>query len=234
MAQKIILLSGASGGIGKFLLNQFIATGATIIALYFKHKNFEDHPQIIPYKIDLTNIGEMEELALFLAKNEKIPDVFVHAAGISQSAILEKTSYESWRESFAINVDAPFYLCKTLSSWTKKEGGSIVFLSSVVAQTGVYGTSAYASSKAALFGLTKTLAKEIASKSWNVNTIALGYFDAGMISDVPEKYKAQIIDQIPMKQLGNPDSIAKMIAFLISEEGKYMTGQVINLNGGLY
>lgn len=234
MAQKVIVLSGASGGIGKSLLQQFLLEGYSIIALYYNHQNFVKDERVIPYQIDLTHSSEIERLAKYLEDNQCTIHALVHAAGISKSATLEKTTFENWKETFAINIDAPFYLTKVLTPFFSEIGGSVVFLSSVVAQTGVYGTSSYAASKAALFGLTKTLSKEFASKSININTLALGYFDAGMISDVPEKHKTLIIDQIPMKKLGDPKSIGATILHLISENGRYITGQIINVNGGLY
>ena len=112
--------------------------------------------------------------------------------------------------------------------------GRILFMSSIVAQTGFVGTAAYAASKAGLLGLTKTLAKELANKNVTVNAIALGYFNAGMIQDVPEDMQTQLKANIPVGELGDPLQLATFIEYLVSEKSAYITGQTLNLNGGLY
>ena len=103
-----------------------------------------------------------------------------------------------------------------------------------MAQTGFIGTSAYAASKAGLIGLTKTLSKELSSFGVTVNALALGYFNVGMIDDVPKELQEEIISSIPLQKLGDPSSVFQTINWLISEEGGYVTGQTINLNGGLF
>ena len=107
-------------------------------------------------------------------------------------------------------------------------------MSSVVAQTGFIGTASYAASKAGLLGLTKTLAKELANKNITVNAIALGYFNAGMINDVPDEMQAQLKANIPVGELGDPLELAQLIKYICSQESSYLTGQTLNLNGGLY
>jgi NAD(P)-dependent dehydrogenase (short-subunit alcohol dehydrogenase family) len=115
-----------------------------------------------------------------------------------------------------------------------KNSGCIINISSVVAQSGAIGTAAYAASKAGLIGLTKTQSKELATNNITVNALALGYFNTGMIEDVPVALQKDIVETIPMKRLGDPLTVCKAIEWLISPESAYITGQVINLNGGMY
>jgi NAD(P)-dependent dehydrogenase (short-subunit alcohol dehydrogenase family) len=146
-----------------------------------------------------------------------------------------KTEFEEWRETMAINLDAPFLLSKAvIPAMRAQKSGTIINVSSVVAQTGAIGTAAYAASKAGLIGLTKTLSKELAPANISVNALALGYFNTGMIEDVPNELQQEIIKSIPMNRLGETETVCKTIEWLIADEMRYVTGQVINLNGGMY
>ena len=116
----------------------------------------------------------------------------------------------------------------------ERKYGRIINISSVVAQAGAIGTAAYAASKAGLLGLTKTQSKELAGSGITVNALALGYFSTGMIGDVPSEMQEEIIKTIPLKKLGDPETVCKTIEWLISDESAYITCQVINLDGGMY
>jgi NAD(P)-dependent dehydrogenase (short-subunit alcohol dehydrogenase family) len=162
-------------------------------------------------------------------------DVLINNAGISQSDMSWKTSVNDWNETIQVNLTAPFVLSKLLLPIMKQNGfGRIINISSVVAQTGVIGTSSYTASKAGLLGLTKTLSKEVAKHNITVNALALGYFNRGMIKDVPDEFREEIIESIPKNELGKPRIIAETIHFLMSNDANYLTGQTINLNGGLF
>jgi NAD(P)-dependent dehydrogenase (short-subunit alcohol dehydrogenase family) len=171
---------------------------------------------------------------LILSKFGKV-DVLINNSGISRNAVTWKTTDADWEETLLVNLTAPFKLCRAfIPAMRKQNGGSIINITSVVAQTGVVGTAAYAASKAGLIGLTKTMAKELAPNNIGVNALSLGYFEKGMISNVPEDLKNEIVAQIPMKKLGSVQTICKTISWLIDDETSYVTGQVINLNGGLH
>ena len=138
-------------------------------------------------------------------------------------------------KTLAINLTGPFLVSKHVAPIMRaNKWGRIIFISSIVAQTGFAGTSAYAASKAGLLGLNKSLAKELAPSGITVNAIALGYFNVGMITDVPEEMKQNIINSIPKKALGDPIQLFETIQYIVSENSGYLTGQTINLNGGLY
>lgn len=236
MDQKVILITGASGGMGGRLAKMFAETNH-LIALH-SNKNSIDIPEsdaVAHFHADLSIEDNCENLIKsVIAKFGRI-DVLVNNAGISKSAMSWKTESEAWRATMAINLDAPFYLSKhavphmRLNKW-----GRIINITSIVAQTGFIGTAAYAASKAGLIGLTKTLSKELAASGISVNSLALGYFNVGMIDDVPEEIQQSIISNIPMNRLGGPETVFKTIEWLTSEEGGYITGQTVNLNGGLY
>lgn len=235
MEQKIILITGATGGLGQEMVRHFEKQGA-ILALHTfqgetpvldcEHAWFRSdlrHPEAIP--------GLINEV---LARFGRI-DVLINNAGISRNGMSWKLNESDWDEVIAINLSAPFHLMKAVLPGMRAQGfGRIISISSVVAQTGVPGTAAYAASKAGLLGLTKTVAKETATSGITVNALALGYFDTGMISEVSPELQEQIRLQIPKQRLGSVDTILTTIDWLLMPESDYVTGQTISLNGGLH
>lgn len=234
--EKVLLITGASGGMGKALAQLFAAKGYRL-ALHF-HQNklaLPESDKVAHFKGDLTKEQEVETLVAAVLERFGRIDVLINNAGISRSGMSWKTSSSDWRETMAVNLDAPFYLSKALvPGMRQQKSGRIINITSVVAQTGFIGTAAYAASKAGLIGLTKTLSKELISSGISVNALALGYFEVGMIDDVPEVVRQQVIDTIPAKELGKPETVFSAIEWLISDAAAYVTGQTINLNGGLY
>lgn len=234
--EKVLLITGASGGMGNALAQLFAAQGYSL-ALHF-HQNILSLPEsekVAHFKADLTNEQEVEKLVAAVLERFGRIDVLINNAGISRSSMSWKTSSSDWRETMAVNLDAPFYLSKAVvPGMREQKSGRIINITSVVAQTGFIGTAAYAASKAGLIGLTKTLSKELISSGISVNALALGYFEVGMIDDVPEIVRQQVIDTIPAKELGKPETVFSTIEWLISDAAGYVTGQTINLNGGLY
>lgn len=233
--EKVILITGASGGMGKALTNWFRSKDYRLVLHYHQHPIEIADSSCDTIQADLSQPHEVERLCQDLLEKYGKIDVLINNAGISKSGMSWKYALTDWEHTMAINLTAPFLLSKFLLPTMKANHfGRIINLSSVVAQTGVIGTSAYAASKAGLLGLTKTLAKEVAGTGVTVNALALGYFGVGMIKDVPEQIQEQIIAQVPMQQLGNPDTVCKTIEYLISDETGFVTGQTLNLNGGLF
>lgn len=236
MDEKVILITGASGGMGSYLAEKLQQQGFKL-ALHANRNpiRIAESEKIAIFKSDLCDELACEQLIQAVIKRFGRLDVLINNAGISRSNVIWKTKQADWEATMNINLDVPFYLSKyAVGEMRKSNWGRIVNISSVVAQTGFIGTSAYAASKAGLVGLTKTLSKETASFGITVNALALGYFNTGMISDVPEEIREEIIAKIPVKKLGDPETVCKMIELLISEAGGYITGQEINLNGGLH
>jgi NAD(P)-dependent dehydrogenase (short-subunit alcohol dehydrogenase family) len=162
-------------------------------------------------------------------------DVVLHCAGIPSAGISWKISAEEFRKVNAINYEAPFFISQQLIPSMRSKGwGRIVFFSSIVAQTGIPGTAAYSASKSALFGLTRTMASELASNGITVNCIAPGYMDEGMIREIPAAMREQIIARTPIAKLSDTEGIIKMVELLLSEESNSITGQVLSVNGGLW
>lgn len=236
MGKKVVLITGASGGMGCEIAKYF-AEQNVILALHSNQNEIEigESENISHFKMDLSIPENCQSLINQVVEKFGRIDVLINNAGISRSSMSWKTDYEAWRQTMAINLDAPFLLSKAvIPHMRKEETGRIINITSIVAQTGFIGTSAYAASKAGLIGLTKTLSKELAGFGISVNSIALGYFNVGMIDDVPIEIQSEIIGAIPMNTLGNPSTVCKTIEWLISDEGLYVTGQTINLNGGLF
>lgn len=236
MDKKIIFITGTSGGLGEAIAKHFLELGHQLILHHNENPiNLEENNLVTHVKADLTNSDEIQ--LMFDKINDTVGhiDVLINNAGISKSSISWKTNTDDWDETIALNLTAPFKLAQhTIPLMRKNNWGRIINITSVVAQTGVIGTSAYAASKAGIIGLTKTLSKELIPFNITTNALALGYFDKGMIRDIPTELKEQIIDTIPAKELGQPKVICKTIEFLMQNEANYINGQTINLNGGLF
>ncbi len=231
MIDKTFIITGASGGIGNFLSKHYAELGFEVFGTY--NSNKPDLPNGVSLaKVDVSNHIEIEAWINSLPlKNKKL--ILINSAGISYNSFGHKADPDKWRDVVNVNLFGSFNTCRYLLPFMREiDFGRIINFSSVVAQIGVHGTSAYASSKAALWGLTKTLAIENASKGITVNTLTLGYFNIGMISTVPAEMQKIIVDKIPIQGFGNPENIIKAINFLI--ESDYTTGESININGGLY
>lgn len=236
MDKKVILLTGASGGMGTELAKGLSHAGF-VLALHGNTTSISipESDNVVHFTASLDSEESCRTLIEQVTKRFGRIDVLINNAGISESSMTWKTEAESWRKTMAINLDAPFFLSKyTIPVMRQQLWGRIINISSVVAQTGFIGTAAYAASKAGLIGLSRTMAKEAAPFKITVNALALGYYKVGMIRDVPQELQDEIIRQIPLKELGDPSTVLKTIELLISEEGGYITGQVLNLNGGLH
>lgn len=236
MDKKVMLITGASGGMGKEITNWFKSQNYILVLHYLLNPvDLLASESVMHVQADLRNKNEINDMIEKVLKRFGKIDVLINNAGISKSSMSWKTDFETWRETMAINLDAPFLLSKAvIPSMCLNNSGKIINISSVVAQSGAIGTAAYTASKAGLIGLTKTLSKELAANKITVNALALGYFNTGMIDDVPVEMQQALKDSIPMKELGKPETVCKTIEWLLADESDYITGQVINLNGGMY
>ncbi|MDQ3820986.1 MAG: SDR family oxidoreductase, partial [Acidobacteriota bacterium] len=168
-----------------------------------------------------------------LLKEFKRIDVLINVAGISVNGFAHKISPEVWRSVIDVNLIGAFNVIRAvLPSMRANNYGRIITISSVVFQRSVVGTSAYSASKSAIIGLTRTIALENANTGITCNCVALGYFDAGLLYQIPEAPREEIRQEIPMKRFGKVHELGNTIQYLIDNE--YMTGQSISLNGGLY
>jgi len=233
---KTVLITGASGGIGLRIAKSLISLGFNMVLQ--GNRNMEAlmalqelHPDRV--RVVSADISSMDGIALVVQAAADC-DVVLHCAGIPSAGISWKVSSEEFRKVNAVNYEAPFFLSQgIIPSMRKKNWGRIVFFSSIVAQTGIPGTTAYSASKSALFGLTRTLASELGANNITVNCIAPGYMDEGMIREIPEAMRAEIIAKTPVAKLSDSDGIVKLVELLLSDEANSITGQVLSVNGGL-
>jgi len=233
--KRVILLTGASGGLGTAMTKHLELRGFRLALHYHNNRpNVKEHENLRCYAADLRDLTQIDAMMRQIALDFGRIDVVINNAGISRNGMSWKLDFEDWQNSIAVNLTAPFYICqKAIPLMRQQNFGRIINISSVVGQMGFIGTSAYAASKSGLFGLTKTLSKELAAFQISVNSFALGYFDEGMIRDVPEALQQEIIQQIPLKKLGNVSAITNALDFVLDENSTYFTGQVLNINGGL-
>ncbi len=226
-----ILIAGASGGIGKFLAEKFSDKGFQVYGTYNSHPPMKD----LAYKMTKVDVSQESEIESWINNVATSSDklCLIYSAGINYNCFSHKAEMNKWIEVIKVNlIGAQFVLKHILPTMRINKFGKIILFSSIVPQIGVAGTSAYSASKAGLWGLCKAVASENAAYGITINTINLGYFDIGMIKDVPPEYLDKIIDTIPMKKLGDPANILRTVEYLMNTD--YITGCQINLNGGLY
>lgn len=224
----MIIITGITGGIGKYLFDKFSQAGEEIIGTYHlskpEGKLYED---CLP--LDITDFAQLEKFASTI-KSKNI--TLINCAGVSANAFAHKSSVEEWGNVINVNLTGTFHLIRaTLPLMREQNFGRIINLSSVVSQTGVMGTSAYAASKAGLNGMVKSIALENAQKGITINNINLGYFKVGMINTVPKEIQEKIKSKIASNEFGDPENIFSTIQYI--RNTPYLNGACLDLNGGL-
>jgi len=243
MAQRVACVTGASRGIGRATALALSQDGLKVIVASNEPENNEKvvqeiHAQggeAIPLYVDLSQPDSIREaFKTALDQVERI-DVLVNNAGITRDALAMRMKPEDWNLVLQINLTAAF-LCiqQVIPGMMRARWGRIINISSVVGQMGNVGQANYVSSKAGLIGLTKALARELASRNITVNAIAPGFIETDMTRALPEQVKKQLLDMIPLQRMGQPEDVAAVVRFLASEAAGYITGQVIGVNGGMY
>jgi NAD(P)-dependent dehydrogenase (short-subunit alcohol dehydrogenase family) len=224
------IITGASRGIGRFLLEKFVEADVHVLGTYHKTPPADATSQ---YYVSL-DVTDEDAIAAFAQSHvSKMKDiVLLHCAGTNVNGFTHKLSQNDWEKTIETNLTSAFLMSKNILPTMREQNfGRIIFFSSVVPEIGIAGTSAYAASKAGLWGLMKTLSKEGASKNVTCNALNLGYFNVGMISEVPEPVLTKTIQTIPMQKLGDPKNIYNAVQFLAYSD--YITGSEISINGGL-
>jgi 3-oxoacyl-[acyl-carrier protein] reductase len=240
---KVALVTGAAQGIGKAIALLLARNGADIVVSDINLEKAEETakeigsigPKAMAFKVDVANLNEVERMMeAILDKFGKI-DILVNNAGITRDKLILRMTEEDWDAVLNVNLKGTFHCTKVVvRHMAKQRGGKIVSIASVVGEMGNAGQVNYAASKAGVIGLTKTIAREFAQRRINVNAIAPGYIETPMTEVLPEKVKEELKRLIPMERLGKPEDVAEAVLFLVSEESNYITGQVLNVNGGIY
>jgi 3-oxoacyl-[acyl-carrier protein] reductase len=243
LKDKVALITGASSGIGKAVALEFAKEGAVVIVNYSGNaegaeKTVEEIKELggtaESIKCNISSFSEVQEMIDKLIEKYKRIDVLVNNAGITKDNLIMRMQEEDFDKVIDTNLKGTFNTIKSLSRYIlKQKSGKIINVSSVVGVTGNAGQANYAASKAGVIALTKSVAKEFATRNINVNAIAPGYIETKMTDVLNEKVKEEIVSGIPMKKQGKPEDIAKVAVFLASEDSKYITGQVINVDGGM-
>ncbi|MCK9216555.1 MAG: 3-oxoacyl-[acyl-carrier-protein] reductase [Firmicutes bacterium] len=240
---KNAIVTGASRGIGKAIAIKLAKEGANIAINYSVNDNAALEVanvveklgvKAIVKKADVSKLSEVEGFVNTVLNELGSIDILVNNAGITRDNLLIRMSEDDFDQVMQINLKGVFNFTKTVSRvMIKQRTGKIINISSVVGITGNAGQSNYAASKSAVIGFTKSIAKELASRYINVNAIAPGFIETDMTSVIPEKMKEQMKAAIPLKRPGKPEDVANAVLFLAGNQSDYITGQVINIDGGM-
>ena len=235
---KNILITGASRGIGKSIAYYFARKGFNVVGTArseFKFMDADFKGTFTPLKLDVTDRDSIKDAFSLLKEKELLPDILVNNAGITADQLFLRMKDDDWDNVLNINLTGTFNITKMfIKQMVKNRSGKIINISSVSGLMGNAGQVNYSSSKAALSGFTKSLAKEVCSRNITVNSIAPGFIDTDMTEYLYEKAKLDLESQIPLKRMGNASDISELVYFLASDEASYITGQTISVDGGLF
>jgi len=241
---KTSLISGSSRGIGRATAIMLAEAKSNVVVNYVANQAAAEEVvgivrsmgvQSIAIRADVSNREQSDELVDKAQKELGLIQVLVNNAGITRDRSFLKLSAEQWKEVLLVNLDGPFNLTsRLLPGMVESQWGRVINMSSIVAQMGNFGQSNYAVAKGGLIAFTKTLAREVAKKGVTVNCIAPGFIETDMTSVVSEEALDLVRKVTPMGRLGKPEEVALAVRFLAAPRASYVTGQVINVNGGMY
>ena len=236
---KKILITGATGGIGHALVKKFVSLEGNILATGRKIEKLDvlkrEFPKINILKFDISNHSKIEEFIENVSSQLIGLDILINNAGINMDNLSLRMKDEEWKKVIDINLGSTFFLCKyAIKKMLKNKYGRIVNITSVVGHTGNLGQSNYAASKAAIIGMSKSLAIEYAKKNITINCVSPGFIQSNMTDKIVESIKAALTSRIPMSRLGTGEDVSNTVAFLSSESASYITGETIHVNGGMY
>lgn len=239
MQGKIALVTGATRGIGKAIAEELVSKGATVIGTATSEKGAEAISAYLGEKgkgfvLNVTDENSIDELLKQIKAEFGDVDILVNNAGITRDGLLMRMKDSDWFDIIQTNLTSVYRLSKAVLRPMMKKGGRIITIGSVVGSMGNLGQTNYCAAKAGLIGFSKSLAKEVASRGITVNVVAPGFIATDMTDELNEDQKNAILSQIPAGELGLPKDIAKAVAFLASDDARYINGETLHVNGGLY
>jgi 3-oxoacyl-[acyl-carrier protein] reductase len=242
LSDKIAIVTGGSQGIGKAITETLAVAGAHVIIANRNADKARDTVDELKGKglsvearsLDVSQMAEVERFIKQVASDFGKIDIIVNNAGITRDNLIMRLKEEDWDQVIDINLKGTFNMIKSTSRiMMKARQGRIINITSVVGLTGNAGQSNYAASKAGIIGLTKSLAKELSSRGITVNAVAPGYIESDMTSEISDDAKALFLTNIPLGRPGTGEDVAKAVCFLASEDSGYITGQTLNVDGGM-
>ena len=243
LKNRVSLVTGAARGLGAATAEHLAAEGSTVFMADMDSKSLDaTYLKLLDkgykcyrYLADITHKKEVKDMFSYLYEKEGHLDILVNNAGINRDSFFHKMRDPDWDDVIKVNLYGTYHCSRAAIAGMRDQNyGRIINISSVVGVAGNMGQVNYASSKAAVIGFTKALALESAAKGITVNAIAPGYINTDMTASIPDKVKEKIPSRIPVGRFGDPEDIANMVIYLASEKAAYITGQVININGGFY
>jgi len=240
---KVAVVTGASRGIGRAIALKLADEGAKVVVNYSGSQAKaeevvamiqENGGEAIAVQASVSQTEEVTALMDTAVKTFGSLDILVNNAGITRDNLLMRMKEDEWDDVLDTNLKGVFLCTKAVTrQMMKQRAGRIINISSIVGVAGNAGQANYVAAKAGVIGLTKTTAKELASRNILVNAIAPGFIETEMTDQLPEELKQGMLTQIPLAKLGQPEDIAKAVAFLASDDANYMTGQTLNIDGGM-
>lgn len=240
---KVALVTGASRGLGQSIAMKLAKEGATVVGTATSAAGADKITQSfieagvtgLGVQLNVTNIDNIQEVMNDISSKFSAPLILINNAGITRDNLMLRMKQDEWDEIIDTNLSSVYHMTKAcLKTMIKARWGRIINISSVVGTTGNPGQANYAAAKAGMIGFTKSLAQEIGSRGVTVNVVAPGFIDTDMTRALQDSQKELLLGKIPLGYLGQPDDIANAVAFLASDAARYITGQTLHVNGGMY
>jgi 3-oxoacyl-[acyl-carrier protein] reductase len=243
MKNRIALITGASRGIGRVCAERMAAGGARVVLAARQVEKLEEAAAAIRaaggeafvVAIDLSSPESIKEAFSKASKEFGRIDILVNNAGVTRDGLAMRMKREDWNVVIETNLSGSFFcMQQVIPGMIRERWGRIVNIASVVGEAGNPGQANYVASKAGLIGLTKSLAQELASRNVTVNAVAPGFIETDMTASLSEEFKTKIVESVPLKRIGKPEDVAAAVHFLCGDEAGYITGHVLDVNGGMY
>lgn len=238
------LVTGGTGGIGSSIVESLATEGADVAVQWYRNRAEADRmvervrefdQEGIAVQADVLDSKSVNAMRDLLHEEFGKVDTLINCAGINRDSMFHRMTDEQWDEVINVNLSGVFHCCRAFVEEITASGhGRIINISSLVGEMGNIGQVNYAASKSGMIGFAKALARELAVKKTTVNVVAPGFIDTPMVRKIPDAVKQKLLSQIPMGRFGTPHDVAMSVVYLVSSEGDYITGTVLNLNGGMY